>query len=103
MIFKKFIVSFNIDKLNKEDILKLCTPNPIKEFDKVLSYLKNRQPAACGSISFIDKIKNVVVYDSDNAFYDGEYTWYTPEIYYFEKYNLKLNDDFIEYVLSKYK
>ena len=46
MIFKKFIVSFNIDKLNKEDILKLCTPNPIKEFDKVLSYLKNRQPAA---------------------------------------------------------
>ena len=64
--------------------------------------MKNRQPAACGSISFIDKIKNNVVNDSDNAFYDGEYTWYTPEIYYFEKYNLKLNDDFIEYVLSKY-
>lgn len=31
---------------------------------------------------------------------DGKYEWNSAEIMYFEKYNLKLNDDFIQHVLS---
>ena len=31
---------------------------------------------------------------------DGEYEWNSAEIMYFEKYNLKLNDEFIQHVLS---
>ena len=34
-------------------------------------------------------------YETDNFY------WNTSDIYHFEKYNLKLNDDFIEYVLNR--
>lgn len=30
-----------------------------------------------------------------------DFYWNTSDIYHFEKYNLKLNDDFIEYVLNR--
>lgn len=32
---------------------------------------------------------------------DGKYEWNSAEIMYFEKYNLKLNDNFIQHVLNK--
>ena len=31
----------------------------------------------------------------------SEYCWTSEEIYHFEKYDLKLNDDVIRYILSK--
>lgn len=34
---------------------------------------------------------------------DGDYSWRTETIYYFEKYNLALPDDFVAHVLSKIK
>jgi len=39
--------------------------------------------------------------DSVTCFNDGEYCWTSEEIYHFEKYDLKLNDDVIRYILSK--
>ena len=35
------------------------------------------------------------------SYNDGVYCWTNEEIYLFDKYNLKLNDDFIQYVLNK--
>lgn len=32
---------------------------------------------------------------------DDKYAWRSDLIYYFEKYNLKLDDDFIAHVMSK--
>ena len=31
----------------------------------------------------------------------GDYYWNTSDIYHFEKYDLKLNDDFVQYVLEQ--
>lgn len=35
------------------------------------------------------------------CFDDGTYSWTNEEIYHFEKYDLKLNDDFIKHVLKR--
>lgn len=35
------------------------------------------------------------------CFDDGVYSWTNEEIYHFEKYNLKLNDDFVNHALSQ--
>lgn len=97
----KYIIKKSIRNLKKHDFFKLCTDDEIKEKEKVLSYLKSfSTPSAYTSQPAVDIVTNDKICDADNAFSDNEYTWYTSWIYHFEKYNLKLNDDFIEYVLS---
>ncbi len=59
------------------------------------------EPSAYTSQPIIDRFTNRELDEINNAFLDGIYTWYATEIYHFEKYNLKLNDEFIEYVLNK--
>lgn len=34
-------------------------------------------------------------------FEDGDFYWSSSDIYHFDKYNLKLNDDFIQHVLNR--
>lgn len=41
--------------------------------------------------------------ESARSYYDGVYAWTNEEVYLFEKYDLKLNGDFIDYVLNKTK
>ena len=53
------------------------------------------------SAPVIDIFTDKEVKSADNGYSDSEYIWRESEIYYFEKYNLKLNDDFIKYVLNK--
>ena len=54
------------------------------------------------TVSFVDYVKNVVVEDRiDSGYYDGEYYWDETDIYHLEKYNMPINQEFIEYVLSK--
>ena len=48
-----------------------------------------------------DYISGEKLSDSVTRFNDGEYCWTSEEIYHFEKYDLKLNDDVIRYILSK--
>lgn len=42
-----------------------------------------------------DLIKNEPTFESIYAFTDDEYYWDSEEIYYFENYNLRLNEEFI--------
>ncbi len=69
--------------------------------DEILSYLKSGRhvAAACGSAKDIftgERLKDEWILLSD-----GEYEWTSDLIYYVEKYNLMLPDDFIIHVLSK--
>ena len=63
--------------------------------------MKSFSPSLFTSAPVIDVFTDEEVTTADNGYSDGEYTWYESEIYHFDKYNLKLNDDFIEYVLNK--
>lgn len=93
---------FNIDirKICKDEFFKYTTESPIENKNKILTYLKNFDDCAFTSQPVYDMYTGKMVIDADNGKTDGVYTWYRSEIYYFEKYNLKLNDDFIQYVTS---
>lgn len=100
-LFDKFIVDDDITELSKENFKKIISEKAIKHKDVILQYLKKFPYSAYTSQPVVDVFTNEKLEFVDNGFSDGVYLWYKSQIYHFEKYNLKLNDDFIEYVLNK--
>ena len=97
----KFAISTSIRNLNKEELLKRCTDGAILEKNDILEYLKSFSPNCYSSALVNDILEDQETDISEVGYTDGEYIWYSSWIYHFEKYNLKLNDDFIAHVLSK--
>lgn len=96
----KYILNYDIDEKNS-DFLKKQFQNFDPEYkNTVLSYMKAFKPILFTSMFVVDIITNTDTKKIDNGYSDGEYIWYESEIYYFEKYNLKLNDDFIKHILG---
>ena len=98
---KKYIFDKSIKALKRDELLKLTGKHSIANKNIILSYMKKFPECAFTSAPVKDAFTGDTVYDANNARTDGVYQWYESEIYHFEKYNLKLNDDFIEYVLSR--
>ncbi|MBQ6902815.1 MAG: hypothetical protein IJN71_07415 [Oscillospiraceae bacterium] len=82
-------------------IFDLIQSNPIEEKNKILAYLKSKQPDAYAPNIFVDIIKKKSVGGPFCCYHDDFFTWRTDTIYYFERYNMKLDNRFIEYVLSQ--
>ena len=97
----KYILSYDIDAVNKDVLSKNILSNSITGKEIILNYMKSFSPTLFTSAPVIDIFTNEEVKSADNGYSDGEYTWYESEMYYFDKYNLKLNEDFIKHVLSK--
>jgi len=98
---KKYIFDKSIEELKKDELLKFTSNFAIDNKDVILSYMKRFSECAFTSAPVKDIFSGELVCNANNARTDGVYQWYENEIYYFEKYNLKLNDDFIEYVLKR--
>lgn len=96
----KYAINSNLRKLSKADFLKLCTPKNIPNKNKILEYLKSFDAEYCSAALVYDVVTGKETQTDELGFTDGEYTWYSSWIYHFEKYNLKLNDDFIEHILK---
>lgn len=74
----------------------------ILEKQLILDYLTAFRPNLTTTGRVFDYVKNVVVEDRiDSGYYDGKYYWDETDIYHLEKYNMPINQEFIEYVLSK--
>lgn len=99
----KYILNFDIDTLTADKISEHCTKHPIDRKDEIISYMKSGQKEWFTTACVYDIVTKQEIDIPDTGYTDGEYLWYATEIYHFEKYNLKLNDDFIEHVLSKIK
>lgn len=97
----KYITDFDIDDVSPEELKKYCSEMPLMQKQKIVSYLKNAPLMAFTSAPVRDVFTGENVRDADNARSDGTYQWYESEIYHFEKYNLKLNDDFIKYISNR--
>ncbi len=98
----KFIRNKSVNKLTEEEMKANFSAVEIDGKQEILKYMKSfSEPFAFTSQPVIDKFTNKEIENINNAFSDGEYTWYASEIYHFEKYNLKLNADFIEHVLNR--
>ena len=87
-------------RMTKEEFEQNTTVYPIKHKAEILSYLRRFDDWAFTSQPVYDIYTGEKVADSDNAKTDGIYTWYVGEIYFFGKYNLALNRDFIEHILN---
>lgn len=67
----------------------------------ILKYLRSHEPVAFSTARVFDCMAEKETDVQDVLYTDGEYEWYESEVYHFEHYDLRLNDDFIEYVLKK--
>ena len=96
-----FICNIDLDEARQDVFMQFCSDSPIKDKVRIIDHLRKTPISAFTSAPVVDVLTGEIVGESDNARSDGIYTWYESEIYHFEKYNLKLNDDFIEYVLNR--
>lgn len=87
-----------IAEYTKEQFIKIEYESKDKE--KILSYFKKYEPVAFTSEPLVDMFSDKQIKDADNCYTDGFFTWYDSDIYYFEHYNLKLDEKFIKKILS---
>jgi hypothetical protein len=83
-------------------IMKLIN-KPIKDKDKVLSYMKRCQVDAAAPAILRDVINPDYKIPELLLMSDGTYGWRSDVIYYVEKYDMALPEDFIAHVLNKVK
>lgn len=95
-----YITDILVDKLLATGNNSYSSDYGETEKNKIVDYLKKFKASLFTSDPVVDIFTGAVVADADNGYTDGRYTWFKSEVYYFEKYNLKLNKDFIEYVLE---
>ena len=74
------------------------TDSDIQNKDKVLRYMKNCKVIAAAPGRLRDAFTNAIIPGEMLAYSDGQYYWGTETIYYFEKYNLKLPDEFLNHI-----
>ncbi len=69
----------------------------------ILDYLKHGRDVASSPGYLYDKINGETLLRNPTCYTDGKYYWRSDLIYYYEKYNVELPDDFIKYVLKNSK
>lgn len=97
----QYAISIPVRKMTMEQFRGQTSETPVSQKNKILSFMRKAPVVAYTSFPVYDRITGDEVFPANNAHSDGNFTWYESEIYHFEKYNLKLNDDFIEYVLNR--
>ena len=73
----------------------------ISEKHIILDYLNSFEAEAVQTRSITDYFMNKSLSDSVECYTDGKYIWTSEDVYLFEKYDIELNRDFIEYVLNR--
>ena len=72
----------------------------IEDKGKVLSFLKSFEPKAAAAGHFNDEVTGEAVDVDWLSYSSGTFSWTTADIYHFEKYNLKLKPEFVEYAIA---
>lgn len=96
-----FLLNKPIYDMSRSELETATSSKELPEKKKVLEYLKSFEKCAYTTQPVIDGFTGEKLDCIDDARSDGVYRWYESEIYHFEKYNLKLNDDFIQHVLNR--
>ena len=81
--------------------VKTLINKPNKDKKIILEYLKKGTVTSVSPSILIDVIDNKTKINNLCMMNDGKYAWRSDLIYYFEKYDLELQKDFIEYVLNQ--
>lgn len=70
--------------------------------DEIIEYLKNKNEfydgVRCSTLK--DLVKQENTHLPTYAYFDGVYFWTDEDTYHFEKYDMRLNDEFVNHVLK---
>lgn len=70
------------------------------EKDKLVRYLKNAECIAAMPAIFRDAFTGEIITGDTVILSDGEYEWFSDIPYYVEKYDMKLDEEFVKKALS---
>lgn len=82
-------------------IYDLISTNALSNKADVLAYLNSGKVTATAPGSATDVLSGKRIKGSLKMYSDGEYAWRSDVIYYFDKYNLDLGNEFILHIISK--
>lgn len=68
--------------------------------DRIVRYMKNGKISSCSPAIVKDVLSGEPINAPLSCMNDGIYAWRSDLIYYIEKYNINLPDDFIKHVLQ---
>lgn len=98
----RFITNYKeLNGASNESLLDHISEKPMQKKEDILEYLKNGEDDGVRCSGIFDYVSGEPTFETIHLFTDGKYCWDSEEIYHFERYNLSLNDDFIEYALSR--
>lgn len=86
---------------NVPSIKELIGEAQIKDKEKVLRHLKESDKISFASGKATDLVSGNEIDGELCCYSDGTYAWRSDTVYYFEKYNTKLPNEFIEHVLNQ--
>lgn len=67
----------------------------------VCQYLDSGEPTSCKAFTFVDIFQGVEIHmERFSTFQKDGWAWDSEDLYYFEKYGMKLEEDFIRHVLN---
>lgn len=81
-------------------IQDLISDIPVDNKEKVLNYLKNGKDDGVCCSSIFDFVSSSSTGNTIHCYTDGEFSWDDEEIYHFEKYNIKLDEEFISKIIA---
>lgn len=97
----KYIENLHVsEQTTKEEILNNSVQLPNADKSKILTYLTSSNPIAYTSSPVWDAVNGCETDKRDAVYSDGIYGWTKTTVHHFECYDLKLNDDFVQHVLS---
>lgn len=93
--------TWEFDKDSKYPSIKELINKPIKEKKKVIEYMKKCKVTAVAPAIVRDLINPENKIAELNLMSDGKYEWRSGVIYYVEKYDMELPEEFIQHVLNQ--
>ena len=82
-----------------EDLKAVTSTTPVRNRKKILEFLKSAEEGTIGFVALKDPITKKA-YSTGLVCYEKEgYSWNNGVVYLFEKYNIKLNDEFLKHFL----
>ena len=92
-----------IDHQDRFPSIKTMIHKPMKEKEKVLEYMKNAEHIAYSPGIARDVFHPEIWTTEVSLMSDGKYQWRSDIIYYVEKYDMELPEEFVEHALRQMK
>ena len=94
---KKNIISKGVSLLpDKFDLSTMTTQKPLANKAQILKYLKSVEPFTATTYPYEDPVDGTILTYENASFADKGFIWSNVAVMLFEKYDVKLNDDFIK-------